>query len=109
MKRILIIGNVGREPIQRTNAKGTSFFEFSLAVNEPNGGATWCSVILGGNSRIIEYITKGRQLFVEGALEVRCYKGEPSITVFADNVQLLGTRQETVEQNEPNKETQDTF
>lgn len=109
MKRILIIGNVGREPIQRTNAKGTNFFEFSLAVNEPNGGATWCSVILGGNSRIIEYITKGRQLFVEGALEVRCYKGEPSITVFADNVQLLGTRQDTTEQNAANEEVPTEF
>ena len=109
MKRILIIGNVGREPIQRTNAKGTKFFEFSLAINEQNGGTTWCSVILSGNSRIIEYITKGRQLFVEGALDVRCYKGEPSITVFADNVQLLGLRQGTAEQNEPNEEVPSEF
>lgn len=109
MKRIFIIGNVGREPIERTNAKGTKFYDFSLAVNEPNGEATWCSVILSGNSRIIEYITKGRQLFVEGALEIKCYKGEPSITVFADNVQLLGNRQDTTEQVEPNEDTPGTF
>lgn len=109
MKRILIIGNVGREPIERTNAKGAKFYDFSLAINEPNGTATWCSVILSGSSKIVEYITKGRQLFVEGALEVKCYKGEPSITVFADNVQLLGNRQETAEQAEENEETPSTF
>lgn len=109
MKRIFIIGNVGREPIERTNAKGTKFYDFSLAVNEPNGGATWCSVILNGASKIVEYITKGRQLFVEGTIEVKCYKGEPSITVFADNVQLLGNRQDTTEQVGANEETPSTF
>jgi single-stranded DNA-binding protein len=33
MKKIVVIGNVGRVPTLRTNSKGTEFYEFSVAVN----------------------------------------------------------------------------
>lgn len=104
MKRMILIGNVGREPVQRANAKGVEFFEFSIAVSDGDT-AFWVSVILRGKSRVVEYITKGKQLYVDGGFSISVYKGEPSVTVYADNVQLLGgtTQQPTQE------DTHDTF
>lgn len=104
MQKIFIIGNVGRVPTMRSNAKGVNFYEFSVGVNGRNDVCTWYSVLLSGQSKIAEYLTKGRQVFVEGAFSIDVYKGEPAITLFADNVQLLGTKNETTQENTP-----DTF
>lgn len=88
----------------RSNAKGVNFYEFSVGVNGRDDRCTWYSVLLSGQSKIAEYLTKGRQVFVEGAFSIDVYKGEPAITLFADNVQLLGTKNETQQENTP-----DTF
>lgn len=104
MQKILIIGNVGRVPTMRSNAKGVNFYEFSVGVNGRNDNCTWYSVLLSGQSKIAEYLTKGRQVFVEGSFSIDVYKGEPAITLFADNVQLLGTKNDTPQENTP-----DTF
>lgn len=104
MQKIFIIGNVGRVPTMRSNAKGVNFYEFSVGVNGRNDTCTWYSVLLSGQSKIAEYLTKGRQVFVEGAFSIDVYKGEPAITLFADNVQLLGTKNDTTQDNTP-----DTF
>lgn len=91
MKKIVLIGNVGREPVERVNSKGTAFYEFSLAVNEGKDETLWVSVIVSGNrSKVIPYIVKGKQLFIEGSFSVDVFKGNPSISVFADELQLLG-------------------
>jgi single-stranded DNA-binding protein len=91
MKKIVLIGNVGREPIERVSAKGTAFHEFSLAVNDGTDSTLWVSVILSGNrSKVIPYIVKGKQLFIEGSFSIDVFKGNPSVTVFADELQLLG-------------------
>lgn len=94
MQKIFIIGNVGRVPTLRSNAKGVNFYEFSVGVNGRDDKCTWYSVLLSGQSKIAAYLSRGRQVFVEGAFSIDVYKGEPAITLFADNVQLLGTRGE---------------
>lgn len=101
MQKIFIIGNVGRVPTLRSNAKGVNFYEFSVGVNGRDDRCTWYSVLLSGQSKIAEYLTKGRQVFVEGAFSIDVYKGEPAITLFADNVQLLGTKNEPSQDNTP--------
>lgn len=91
MKKIVLIGNVGREPVERVNSKGTAFYEFSLAVNEGNDEALWVSVIITGNrSKVLPYIVKGKQLYIEGSFSVDVFKGSPSVTVFANELLLLG-------------------
>lgn len=99
MQKIFIIGNVGRVPTMRSNAKGVNFYEFSVGVNGRNDSCTWYSVLLSGQSKIADYLTKGRQVFVEGTFSVDVYKGEPALTLFADNVQLLGTKNDTPQDN----------
>lgn len=90
MKKLVIIGNVGREPQTRTTKNGKEFAEFSIAVNNADKSTTWISVVVNKSSKVTDYITKGKQLYVEGNFTVDVYKGEPSITLFANDVQLLG-------------------
>lgn len=90
MKKLIIIGNVGREPQTRTTKNGKEFAEFSLAVNNADKSTTWVSVIINKTSKVTDYITKGKQLYVEGNFSIDVYKGEPTITLFANDVQLLG-------------------
>lgn len=90
MKKITCIGNVGREPQTRTTKDGREFVEFSLAINDSNKSTMWVSVIMNRASKVVEYITKGKQLYIEGNFSLEVYKGEPSMTIFANEVQLLG-------------------
>lgn len=97
MKKLIIIGNVGREPQIRTTKNGKEFAEFSLAINNADKTTTWVSVIINKASKVTEYITKGKQLYIEGNFSIDVYKGEPSITLFANDVQLLGNADKTQE------------
>lgn len=93
MKKCTIIGNVGRVPTTRTNAKGVEFFEMSVAVNGKENQCTWFSVILRNSlAKIIPYLTRGKNVYVEGEFSVDVYKGEASITIYADELQLLGNK-----------------
>lgn len=97
MKKLVIIGNVGRDPQTRTTKNGKEFAEFSIAVNNADKSTTWVSVIVNKSSKVTDYITKGKQLYVEGNFTVDVYKGEPSITLFANDVQLLGNADKSQE------------
>lgn len=97
MKKLIIIGNVGREPQTRTTKNGKEFAEFSLAVNNADKSTTWVSVIINKTSKVTEYITKGKQLYIEGNFSIDVYKGEPAITLFANDVQLLGNADKSQE------------
>lgn len=97
MKKLIVIGNVGRDPQTRTTKNGKEFAEFSIAVNNADKTTTWISVIINKTSKVTDYITKGKQLYVEGNFTVDVYKGEPSITLFANDVQLLGNSDKSQE------------
>lgn len=98
MKKITIIGNVGRIPALRTNSKGTEFYEFSVAVNGKEDACLWVSVILRKTfDKIVPYLTKGKNVYLEGDFGLEVFRNEPSLTVYANDVQLLGTKNESQE------------
>lgn len=110
MKEIILIGNIGREPKQKTTAAGQTFYEFSVACNEKNDAAMWFSVLYSGNDKVCPFLTKGRQVYIRGGFKVEVYNGAPSISVYARDIQLLSTAEkikpdEIVPRNEPNDET----
>jgi single-stranded DNA-binding protein len=98
MKKITIIGNVGRIPALRTNSKGTEFYEFSVAINGKEDACMWVSVILRKTfEKIVPYLTKGKNVYIEGDFGLEVFRNEPSITIYANDVQLLGNKNETQE------------
>ena len=102
--KIMVIGNLGRDPEMRYTAQGIPVTTFSLATSRPftdgNGErqseTTWFNIItwrqLAENCN--QYLQKGRRAFVEGRLQVRNWEAidgrkGTSVEIVADVVRFL--------------------
>jgi single-strand DNA-binding protein len=105
--KVIIVGNLGRDPELRYTAQGTPVCSFSVATNErrkdKNGEmqdqTTWFRITLWNRlaETASQYLQKGRQVYIEGRLRVEEYvdrDGKPrhSLEVFATDMQFIGTR-----------------
>ncbi|WP_301707984.1 single-stranded DNA-binding protein [Bacteroides caecimuris] len=106
MNKVMLIGNVGREPEVRYVDQGVAVARLSLATTErgytlPNGTKVpdrtdWHNVVLWRRlAEIVEkYVHKGDKLYIEGRLRYSVYDDKQgkrhSITeVWADNMEML--------------------
>lgn len=104
-----IVGNLGRDPELRYTPSGDPVCGFSVAVTRkwtgkdgtPQEQTTWYAVSAFGNQAepCSKYLTKGRQVLVEGDVTARAYMGkdgEPKagLELRARVVRFLGTRQD---------------
>lgn len=107
LNKVMLIGNAGRDAELRYTANGTAQAQFSLAVNSnrrnPSGEweeqTEWFNVVLWREQaeRVSQYITKGKQLYVEGRLQTRTWDDDQGqkhyrTEVIANTIQLLGSR-----------------
>ncbi|MBX3276784.1 MAG: single-stranded DNA-binding protein [Acidobacteria bacterium] len=107
--KIIIVGNLGRDPETRHTPQGNVVCKFSVATSERRKGAdgqteettTWFRVSVWGRQAELaqEYLTKGRQVYVEGRLRLEEYtdrEGNKRISpeVNATDIQFIGQRPE---------------
>ena len=81
VNRVILIGNLGRDPEVRYTQNGTAVANFTLATNDvwtdKAGGrqerTEWHRIVVWGKQAEIvrEHLTKGKQVFVEGSLQTR--------------------------------------
>lgn len=112
LAKITLIGNLGGDPETRYTPQGTLVVNFSLAVNNRRRDAqgnqqestNWYRVSAFG--RLAEtmvnlsergYLTKGKQVYIDGNFEAREWTGQDgstrtSLDVTAREMQLLGQR-----------------
>jgi len=107
LNKVMLIGNLTRDPELRVTPKGTAICQFSLAVNRKfrdESGAdreevTYVDIEAWGKSgeNIAKYCTKGRPLFVEGRLRLDQWEDKTTkekrsrMKVVCDNFQFLGS------------------
>lgn len=92
MRQITVIGRIGSDPQRRMSAKsGKSFFTFSVADNSRDK-TIWFNVICYRFENVFDYLRTGRQVLVQGSFDVAVYKDNPDITVYCDQLELLGSR-----------------
>ncbi len=107
LNKVMLIGNLTRDPELRVTPKGTAICQFSLAVNRKfrdEAGAdreevTYVDIEAWGKSgeNIAKYCTKGRPLFVEGRLRLDQWEDKTTkekrsrMKVVCDNFQFLGS------------------
>jgi single-strand DNA-binding protein len=110
LNRVLLIGNLTRDPEVRYTPKGTPVTEIGLAVNRVYSGedgekkeeTTFVDVTLWARQAEIagQYLKKGRPVFIEGRLQLDTWDDKQTgqkrsrLRVVAENLQLLGSRQE---------------
>lgn len=107
LNKVLLIGRLTRDPESRTTPSGASVTAFGLAVNrvytKRDSGEKveeTCFVDIEAWGRtgenIQRYMTKGRQIFVEGRLKFDSWEREgqrrSKLSVVAENCQFLGGR-----------------
>ncbi len=105
--KIIIVGNLGRDPELKYTPQGQQVCEFSVATSEKrkdNSGemkdeTTWFRVTFWGRQAEIasQYLAKGRQVYVEGRLRARDWtdkegRQRTSLEVFGTDLRLLGNR-----------------
>jgi single-strand DNA-binding protein len=110
LNRVLLIGNLTRDPEVRYTPKGTAVTEIGLAVNRVYSGedgekkeeVTFVDVTLWARQAEVagQYLKKGRPVFIEGRLQLDSWDDKQTgqkrsrLRVVAENLQLLGSRQD---------------
>jgi single-strand DNA-binding protein len=110
--KITLVGNLGRDPETRYTPGGKMNVQFTMAVsrrfNDQSGQqqerTNWYRVTAwGGLAETLDrmaqngYLTKGKQVYVDGRFEAREYQDQQgqtrtSLDVTANELQLLGSR-----------------
>ncbi len=104
LNKVLLIGNLTRDPELRYVPSGTAVATFTLAVNRVYKGqdgekkeeASIIRVVVWGRRAEVcgEYLAKGSPVFVEGRIQSRNWETQDgqkrsTVEVIADNVQFL--------------------
>lgn len=108
INKVILIGNLGRDPELRYTQSGSAVANLSVATtraytnsrtNERVEETEWHRVVVWGKQaeHCNQYLAKGRQVYVEGRLQTRNYEDKDGIKrysteVVADTVQFLGGR-----------------
>lgn len=109
VNKVILLGNLGATPEVRYLPDGSSVVNVSLATNESRGQGEertehteWHRLsFFGRNAEVAsEYLRKGSQIFVEGALRTRKWEGKDGQTKWFTEVrvfsfQMLGSRGDT--------------
>jgi len=104
--RVILIGNLTRDPELKYLQSGMAVSEIGLAVNDRRKGqngewieeTTFVDVTLWGRTAEVvnEYVTKGSPLFVEGRLKLDSWekdgKKNSKLRVVGEKVQLIGSK-----------------
>ncbi len=112
VNKVIIVGNVGREVELRHTPSGVAVARFSVATNErwkdKDGNrqehTEWHTVVAWGKLAEFcqQYVSKGRQVYVEGSLRTRTYDDDKGnrryfTEIRAQTIQLLGRREGAAE------------
>jgi len=118
VNKVILIGNVGKDPDVRYFDNGSAVVNFTLATTERGYTAAngtqipdrteWHNIVCWrGLAKVAEqFVKKGTQLYVEGKIRTRSYDDQNGIKryvveIYADNLELLGRRGEASDNNMP--------
>jgi single-strand DNA-binding protein len=108
LNKVMLMGNLTRDPEVRYTPKGTAVAELGLAINrvysaengEKREETTFVDVTLWGRTAEIagEFLKKGRPVFIEGRLQLDSWDDKQTgqkrnkLKVVGEGLQLLGSR-----------------
>ena len=109
VNKVIIVGNLGRDPEMRTFPSGDRVANVTIATTdrwkdktsgEMKEATEWHRVVFNGRLAEIagEYLRKGSQVYVEGSLRTRKWTDQQGVEKYtteirADQMQMLGRRE----------------
>lgn len=113
VNKVILLGNVGREPNVRYIDRDVPVASVSLATSDraytlPNGTQVperteWHNLVFwrGLAQTVEKYVHKGDKLYVEGSIHSRSYDDQNGVRrtvveIYVDNMEMLSRQQQTV-------------
>ncbi len=105
VNKVILIGNLGRDPEIRYTTSGQAVANFTIATTEVRTNkdgkrdefTEWHRIVAWGRLAEIcgEYLSKGKTVYIEGALRTRSWEDKEgkkrwTTEVIAQNMQMLG-------------------
>lgn len=112
MNKVILIGRLTKDPELRYTQNGTAVCTFTLAVNraftkEGEQSADFINIVVWGKigENSAKYLSKGRQVAIEGKLQVRSYDGDDGkkryvTEVIAERVEFIGSGDKKTQRND---------
>jgi single-strand DNA-binding protein len=119
INKVILIGRLGADPEVKTITGGNNVARLSLATSEnwtdregqKQERTEWHRVVVWGKLAELcgKYLSKGRQVYVEGRLQTRSWEDNQgqkkySTEIVANTVQFLGANQPAAQQNQGDQE-----
>ena len=116
INKVILIGNLGKDPEVRYTPDGTPVANFSIATSdrwtdkesgEKREKTEWHRIVAWRRLAEIcgEYLSKGRQVYVEGKLQTRSWEKDGitryTTEIVAADVQFLGKRSDISDSTPP--------
>lgn len=114
VNKVILVGNVGKDPEVRYIDKDVAVANFPLATSEKgytlqNGTQVperteWHNIVAWRSLATLaeKYIKKGTQLYIEGKIQTRSWEKDGikryTTEIYAETIQLLGKKPETSEE-----------
>jgi len=111
VNKVILVGNLGRDPEMRSTQGGQPIASFSVATSrkfkDKEGNrqeqTEWHNVVCFGRQAEVagQYLTKGKMIYVEGRLQTRSWDDKESgkkqykTEIVCENFQMLGSRGES--------------
>ena len=114
MNRVMLIGNLGKDPEQRTLDNGSNRVTFSIATSEKyqdkegiwQETTEWHDIVLWRNQadNAVKYLKKGSTIFLEGKLTHRTWQDSENKT--RKTTEVVGTMFKVLERRSPGSDIQ---
>jgi single-strand DNA-binding protein len=95
VNKVILIGHLGRDAETKFTPGGAAVTRFSVATNrrwkDKDSGewkeeTDWSNIVLWRSENLANYLTKGKQVYVEGRLRTHSYEDKDGKKVYATEV-----------------------
>ena len=95
VNKVILVGHLGRDAETKFTPSGAAVTKFSVATNrrwkdqqsgEWKEETNWTNVTLWRAENYAQYLTRGKQVYVEGRLQTRSYEDKDGKKVYATDV-----------------------
>ena len=103
VNKAILVGHLGKDAETRFTQSGVAVTKFSVATSrrwkdqsgEFKEETDWHNVVVWRQENLANYLTKGKQVYIEGRLQTRSYEDQDGVKryvteIVADDVLLLG-------------------
>lgn len=108
MIQIVFNGNLGADAV-RKEINGKMYISFNVGVRARRDTTTWVSVLYRDNDKLLPYLTKGQGVLISGEPTFGAYvnregKANIDVSVFANTLDLMGAKGDTLTTTHPQQD-----